>query len=155
MKKLYAGIKIAMLAILLSMFFSSNTFAGIIVSQPRNATVCEGSPAVSYAIKVNTIGYTSVTYQWYVLPYKSKLWVPVSSSLGNGTELSSKLVMSFDKFTPLTTSMNNNQYKCVITGRSLFFGTITESSASAYLYVTQAPPYTPSLPLPQKIMARV
>ncbi|MCF8378005.1 MAG: T9SS type A sorting domain-containing protein [Bacteroidales bacterium] len=139
MKKLYPKIKISMLALFVGMFFSSNIFAGIIISQPRNVTECEGSATVSFSIGVSTKGYTNVSYQWQYLPYRTTIWKNVTSDMGLGSERTTKLVLEFNKLNPLTTALNKTQFRCVVTATPLLSKPITEYSTAAYLYVNTRP----------------
>ncbi|MCB8994378.1 MAG: immunoglobulin domain-containing protein [Bacteroidales bacterium] len=68
--------------------------------QPGKDSGCEGKTA-GFAV----VSTTATGYQWQVLPYKASIWQDIPG------ENSAQLVID-----PLTTSMNNSQFRCLLSG---------------------------------------
>jgi photosystem II stability/assembly factor-like uncharacterized protein len=128
--------------LMISGFLLSSAFsnAQLIAKHPRNAGDCAGTSTIEYTVTANTKSYSNITYQWQYKPPRAIFWSNVTSETGNGSETKATLTMQFNKLHPLSTEMNNYQFRCKVTGNTGFpISTVTEYSNSAYLYVYSKP----------------
>ena len=144
MKNFYSKFRIVLLAGVLSLVYAFSVSAQIITSHPRNVEECEGIATISFAVSVNTKEYTKFSYKWYYIPYKSRTPIAVPNELAKGSEVTSKLVLTFDKTTiPLTTEFHNTQFFCVVTATPILGKLpVSEDSKAAILYVYTKPTIT-------------
>lgn len=125
---------------------------GIILGQPVNVTECEGTATVVFRVKtaISPYGYT---YQWYVAPPRSKIFVTVEvafKGLVDGSK--SSLILEFSKVSDLgllTTKLSGTQFKCTVTENKTG---LSETSNIAYLYVNSAPSITKNPVSAEKIV---
>ncbi len=81
-----------------------------VTTQPSNTTVCTGS-AASFTIAA-TIGNTPFTYQWQESTNGGGTW----GNITNGGIYSGASTVTLN-LNPVNVGMNNNQYRCVVTGQ--------------------------------------
>ncbi|MGC9341829.1 MAG: YCF48-related protein [Bacteroidales bacterium] len=132
--------RIAILVLSGILFTSICSYSQLILKHPRNAGDCAGIATIEYSVSADTRSYTNVTYLWQYQAPRTKIWLNVPAELGKGTETQSTLTMQFNKLQPLTTDLNNFQFRCMVKGTLAFTKlTTTEYSNSAYLYVYTKP----------------
>ncbi len=102
--------------------------ATVINTQPLNSSICAGNNA---AFTVAAAG-TSLTYQWQESTNGGGTW----NNITNGGIYSNATTTTLN-LTGVTAGMNNNQYRCVVTGTC---GTL--NSTAAVLSVNTAPAIT-------------
>jgi len=119
-------------AILLTLGAARLQATPLIFAQPTNANAFVGDASASF--KVLATGDASLSYQWQMQPGSSGGFSNVSGATASTLNLSSP-----------TLTMNNYQYRCVLTCSGTSLGTLT--SAVAGLKVVAAPTLTPTVTL--------
>ncbi|MEZ5018221.1 MAG: hypothetical protein R2800_14275 [Flavipsychrobacter sp.] len=100
-----------------------------ITAQPVNSTICEGT---NTSFSVTATG-TSITYQWQVSTNGGATW----TNLANGGIYSNATTATLN-LTAASVAVNNNQYRCVVSGTC----TPAATSNAATLTINTAPVVT-------------
>jgi photosystem II stability/assembly factor-like uncharacterized protein len=121
--------------------FAFGQLRGNIITQPENASECEGIATVTFKITMarSLYGYL---YEWQMAPYKSTKFLPVSEvTKGIVDDSKSTLTLEFNKFSGLgyltREDWDRMQFRCVV--QEKLKGALPETSSIAYLLVQTAP----------------